>query len=79
MDVGNGETFCVYRISNTRDERSPVVLFLHGGGHSALTWCKTVQHLMSIIECEVVAVDLRAHGETKTNSEDNLAYDCLTR
>uniref|UniRef100_A0A665TR29 Protein phosphatase methylesterase 1 n=1 Tax=Echeneis naucrates TaxID=173247 RepID=A0A665TR29_ECHNA len=45
----------------------PVLLLLHGGGHSALSWAVfTVTcdvHYSIRINCRVVAMDLRAHGK----------------
>ena len=75
MDVGEGSHFCVYRSSNTADAAAPTLFFVHGGGFSGLTWCLAVENLMSLLECHVVAVDLRGHGETTTASD----YDLSTR
>uniref|UniRef100_A0A3P9QBC7 Protein phosphatase methylesterase 1 n=1 Tax=Poecilia reticulata TaxID=8081 RepID=A0A3P9QBC7_POERE len=40
----------------------PVLLLLHGGGHSALSWAVFTAVICSRISCRVVAMDLRAHG-----------------
>jgi len=59
--------------------KSPMVIFLHGGGHSALTWAKTVEDLLKIAACDIMAVDLRGHGETKMNDDENLSTEVLTQ
>uniref|UniRef100_A0A4W4EEY0 Protein phosphatase methylesterase 1 n=1 Tax=Electrophorus electricus TaxID=8005 RepID=A0A4W4EEY0_ELEEL len=41
----------------------PVLLLLHGGGHSALSWAVFTGVICSRINCRVVAMDLRAHGK----------------
>uniref|UniRef100_A0A8C9U2C8 Protein phosphatase methylesterase 1 n=1 Tax=Scleropages formosus TaxID=113540 RepID=A0A8C9U2C8_SCLFO len=43
--------------------QGPVLLLLHGGGHSALSWAVFTAVICSRINCRVVAVDLRGHGE----------------
>jgi len=77
VDIGDGSKFCVYRSSNTTVAGSPTVYFLHGGGFSGLTWSLAVENLMALLECHVVAVDLRGHGETETESDYNLTTQQL--
>uniref|UniRef100_A0A3Q2G698 Protein phosphatase methylesterase 1 n=1 Tax=Cyprinodon variegatus TaxID=28743 RepID=A0A3Q2G698_CYPVA len=43
----------------------PVLLLLHGGGHSALSWAVFTAVICSRIHCRVVAMDLRAHDVGK--------------
>jgi len=44
---------------------STLVLLLHGGGYSALTWSLAAEQLYGMAECRIAAVDFRGHGETK--------------
>uniref|UniRef100_A0A3B3BDS6 Protein phosphatase methylesterase 1 n=1 Tax=Oryzias melastigma TaxID=30732 RepID=A0A3B3BDS6_ORYME len=44
----------------------PVLLLLHGGGHSALSWAVFTSVITNRITCRVVAMDLRAHGKKNT-------------
>uniref|UniRef100_A0A673I5C9 Protein phosphatase methylesterase 1 n=1 Tax=Sinocyclocheilus rhinocerous TaxID=307959 RepID=A0A673I5C9_9TELE len=39
----------------------PVLMLLHGGGHSALSWAVFTSVICSRIDCRVVAMDLRGH------------------
>ncbi|KAF2879278.1 hypothetical protein ILUMI_26896 [Ignelater luminosus] len=59
-------------------ESGPVLLLIHGGGYSALTWSLFVEEIKNKIECRILAVDLRGHGNTTTTDEENLSLDKLT-
>uniref|UniRef100_A0A2K5ZKB2 Protein phosphatase methylesterase 1 n=1 Tax=Mandrillus leucophaeus TaxID=9568 RepID=A0A2K5ZKB2_MANLE len=45
----------------------PVLLLLHGGGHSALSWAVFTAAIISRVQCRIVALDLRSHGEDVGN------------
>lgn len=47
-----------------------MVLLLHGGGYSALTWSLLAKDLGQLVDCSLVAVDLRGHGETGVAGEE---------
>ncbi len=50
-----------------RASNKPVVLLLHGGGQSGLSWTLAVQELKALYRSlHVVAPDFRGHGATKT-------------
>ncbi|KAM4727009.1 protein phosphatase methylesterase 1 isoform 2-T2 [Anableps anableps] len=57
----------------------PVLLLLHGGGHSALSWAVFTAVICSRINCRVVAMDLRAHGDTKVRNPENLSADTMAK
>uniref|UniRef100_A0AAQ4RYR5 Protein phosphatase methylesterase 1 n=1 Tax=Gasterosteus aculeatus aculeatus TaxID=481459 RepID=A0AAQ4RYR5_GASAC len=58
----------------------PVLLLLHGGGHSALSWAVMFAAVIfSRINCRVVAMDLRAHGDTKVKNPDDLSADTMAK
>ena len=40
----------------------PLVVALHGGGFSALTWALFSKYLVEAAQCQVVAFDQRGHG-----------------
>lgn len=54
----------------TKGDKGPVVLPLHGGGYNALTWSLFVEEITRKIECQIVALDLRGHGNTETETDD---------
>lgn len=56
------DTFRVYKSGS----EGPVLLLLHGGGHSALSWAVFTAAIISRVQCRIVALDLRGHGETKS-------------
>ncbi|XP_038152831.1 protein phosphatase methylesterase 1 [Cyprinodon tularosa] len=57
----------------------PVLLLLHGGGHSALSWAVFTAVICSRIHCRVVAMDLRAHGDTKVRNPEDLSADTMAK
>ncbi|KAM3868538.1 protein phosphatase methylesterase 1 [Diretmus argenteus] len=57
----------------------PVLLLLHGGGHSALSWAVFTAVICSRINCRVVAMDLRVHGDTKVKDADDLSADTMAK
>ena len=40
----------------------PLIVCLHGGGFSALTWAMFSRHLVEAAQCQVLAIDQRGHG-----------------
>ncbi|CAM9608271.1 unnamed protein product [Lampetra planeri] len=68
-------TFRVYRSGS----EGPVLLLLHGGGHSALSWAVFTAAISSNIECRVVAVDLRGHGDTHVSNPEDLSAETMAK
>lgn len=58
---------------------SPVIVCLHGGGYSALSWAVFSTEIKSIIHCQCLAVDFRGHGETHTDDDDDLSAETMSR
>lgn len=48
---------------NRRIFLGPLVVCLHGGGFSALTWAVFAQHLVEGAICHLMAFDQRGHGK----------------
>ena len=74
VELDNGDNFCVYEGGidhSTENSSAPVLILLHGGGFSALTWSHFSSHLSRSVECRIFALDLRGHGDTKINSPLN--------
>ncbi|CAL8267114.1 unnamed protein product [Merluccius merluccius] len=55
----------------------PVLLLLHGGGHSALSWAVFTAVICGRINCRVVAMDLRGHGDTKVQNSEDLSAETM--
>jgi protein phosphatase methylesterase 1 len=66
-------TFRVYRSKPTEIEGSPVLVLLHGGGFSALSWAVFSTEITSLIHIQCLAIDFRGHGDTKTDDDDDLS------
>ncbi|EQC39887.1 hypothetical protein SDRG_02544 [Saprolegnia diclina VS20] len=67
----DGNVFRVYLAG----AEGPVVVLLHGGGHTGLTWALTTKLLKT--HCRVVAPDFRGHGETHTTNDSDLSEETL--
>uniref|UniRef100_A0A1E1XB54 Protein phosphatase methylesterase 1 n=1 Tax=Amblyomma aureolatum TaxID=187763 RepID=A0A1E1XB54_9ACAR len=68
------DTFRVY----TKGSQGPLLLLLHGGGYSGLTWSLFTNDICHNVECQVAAFDIRGHGETMTSDETDLSADTLS-
>ncbi|KFM27424.1 Protein phosphatase methylesterase 1 [Auxenochlorella protothecoides] len=53
-----------------------MLLCLHGGGYTGLSWGVLAAELRGI-QCQVVAPDLRGHGETRSPDDADLAAETL--
>lgn len=69
----NGNSFRIY----TSGETGPLLVFLHGGGFSALSWSLLCSTLTEQVECQILAMDLRGHGDTHTKDDEDLSIDTL--
>lgn len=57
--------------------KTPTLVALHGGGYSALTWAQFTKHIQRHCHCRLLAIDLRAHGDTKTSDDERMDIDTL--
>ncbi|KAJ0061800.1 hypothetical protein NL108_012458, partial [Boleophthalmus pectinirostris] len=81
VENGNGKDITslnIFRIYCS-GAHGPVLLLLHGGGHSALSWAVFTAVICSRINCRVVAMDLRAHGDSKVKNPDDLSADTMAK
>lgn len=75
-EVKVGEnSFRVY----TNGSNGPVLLLLHGGGHSALSWAVFASSISKLCDCQTVAIDFRGHGSTVTTDDSNMEANVLAR
>lgn len=70
-------TFRVYRSQPVEIEESPVLVLLHGGGFSALSWSVFSTEITSLIHIQCLAIDFRGHGDTKTDDDDDLSAETM--
>lgn len=73
IEVQSGVSFRVYHKGSV----GPVVFLLHGGGHSAISWSLFTSSLTVSCECQVVAMDIRGHGCTMTDNDNDLSIETL--
>uniref|UniRef100_A0A7M4G2G9 Protein phosphatase methylesterase 1 n=1 Tax=Crocodylus porosus TaxID=8502 RepID=A0A7M4G2G9_CROPO len=69
------DTFRIYKSGS----EGPVLLLLHGGGHSALSWAVFTSAIINRIQCRIVALDLRGHGETKVRNPEDLSAETMAK
>ncbi|XP_058450219.1 protein phosphatase methylesterase 1 [Malaya genurostris] len=70
--------FRVY-LSKQTDVPGPLLVLLHGGGFSALSWAHFSMEITKIIHCQCLAIDIRGHGDTYTSNEDDLSAETLAQ
>ncbi|XP_031555798.1 protein phosphatase methylesterase 1-like [Actinia tenebrosa] len=75
VKVNDKDTFRVYKSG----DQGPLLLVLHGGGHSALSWALFTESVTSLCICQVLAVDMRGHGDTHTEDNVDLSADVLAK
>uniref|UniRef100_A0A8B9KQZ2 protein phosphatase methylesterase-1 n=1 Tax=Astyanax mexicanus TaxID=7994 RepID=A0A8B9KQZ2_ASTMX len=71
---------CVYvfRVYKSGQD-GPLLVLLHGGGHSALSWAVFTAAMTSRVTCRVLAMDLRGHGVTQVRHADDLSTQTMSR
>ncbi|XP_018320634.1 protein phosphatase methylesterase 1 [Agrilus planipennis] len=72
--IGNNK-FHVYTIG----ENGPLLVSIHGGGYSALTWSLFAEEIIHRIDCQLIAIDLRGHGSTITENDEDLSLETLAK
>lgn len=76
VKIDDHNVFRVY-LSRSPEESGPLMVLLHGGGFSALTWSLFVTEITSMIHCQCIAIDLRGHGDSQTADEEDLSAETL--
>ncbi|KAM7532891.1 hypothetical protein Aperf_G00000128619 [Anoplocephala perfoliata] len=72
VEISSG-TYRIYR----RGVEGPLLFFIHGGGFSALSWSLLSKAITQDVRCQCLAVDMRGHGDTKCNDENDYSIDTL--
>ena len=57
----------------------PLVVFLHGGGYSGLTWAPLNEALTRLVKCQTLAIDLRGHGCSISDDENDLSAETMAK
>ncbi|KAK6172540.1 hypothetical protein SNE40_016174 [Patella caerulea] len=55
----------------------PVLVFLHGGGFSGLSWALLSSIVSDLVTCRCAAIDLRGHGDSSTSNDSDLSADTM--
>src|SRR6218665_1773652 len=74
----DGDVFRVYlKEDKETAENLPLLVLLHGGGFSSLTWSLFVQSIYALCHVRALAIDLRGHGSSRTSDDENLSIPCF--
>lgn len=74
ISVSEGNIFRVYRTGTS----GPLLVLLHGGGMSALSWSLMTKEVLRLCCCRVLAIDLRGHGDSVVVDSDNFSLEALS-
>ncbi|XP_036967390.1 protein phosphatase methylesterase 1-like isoform X3 [Acanthopagrus latus] len=77
VNVGPADSRDVFRIYKAGSE-GPLLVLLHGGGHSALSWAVFTTAITRRVNCRVLAMDLRGHGDTLVRQSDDFSTQTMS-
>ncbi|XP_031170381.1 protein phosphatase methylesterase 1-like isoform X2 [Sander lucioperca] len=77
VSVGPADSRDVFRIYKAGND-GPLLVLLHGGGHSALSWAVFTTAIASRVTCRVLAMDLRGHGDTLVRQSDDFSTQTMS-
>ena len=79
--IDEKSTFRVYKCGFNDQEMAdaPILFLIHGGGYSALTWSVFVKSLVGLIRVRIAAVDLRGHGSSRCDDEEDMSAETLAQ
>ncbi|XP_061664538.1 protein phosphatase methylesterase 1-like [Syngnathoides biaculeatus] len=77
VSVGQADSRDVFRVYKAGCE-GPLLVLLHGGGHSALSWAVFTTAIAARVGCQVLAMDLRGHGDTLVRQSDDFSTQTMS-
>ncbi|XP_056901074.1 protein phosphatase methylesterase 1-like isoform X3 [Takifugu flavidus] len=77
VNVGLADSTDIFRIYKAGSD-GPLLVLLHGGGHSALSWAVFTTAISSRVTCRVLAMDLRGHGATLVRQSDDFSTQTMS-
>ncbi|KAJ3217442.1 hypothetical protein HDU67_007912 [Dinochytrium kinnereticum] len=69
---------CILSVYKGGASPNPMIVFHHGGGHTAETWHLAATHLLKELECTVVMYDCRGHGRSESSDETDFSLKKLS-
>jgi protein phosphatase methylesterase 1 len=72
--------FKLYTLNESTDGRKLLLVFLHGGGLSSMSWAPCIQMMYESDtgkDFEYCAMDFRGHGQTRTSNDSDLHVNTL--
>ncbi|KAK9525062.1 hypothetical protein VZT92_017405 [Zoarces viviparus] len=77
VSVGPPDNMDVYRIYRAGHD-GPLLVLLHGGGHSSLSWAVFTSAITSRVTCRILAMDLRGHGDTLVRQSGDFSTHAMS-
>ncbi|XP_061921768.1 protein phosphatase methylesterase 1-like [Entelurus aequoreus] len=77
VNVGQADSRDIFRVYKAGHE-GPLLVLLHGGGHSALSWAVFTTAIAARVCCRVLAMDLRGHGDTLVRQSDDFSTQTMS-
>ncbi|XP_054457923.1 protein phosphatase methylesterase 1-like [Anoplopoma fimbria] len=77
VSVGPADNSDLYRIYKAGND-GPLLVLLHGGGHSALSWAVFTTAISNRVTCRILAMDLRGHGDTQVHQPDDFSTQTMS-
>ncbi|XP_024915354.1 protein phosphatase methylesterase 1-like isoform X2 [Cynoglossus semilaevis] len=77
VSVGPSDSRDVFKVYKAGSE-GPLLVLLHGGGHSALSWAVFTTAISSRVTCRVLAMDLRGHGASEVRQSDDFSTQTMS-
>ncbi|KAM9834524.1 protein phosphatase methylesterase 1-like isoform 3-T3 [Syngnathus typhle] len=78
VSVVQGDGRDIFRVYKAGHE-GPLLVLLHGGGHSGLSWAVFTTSIAARVSCQVLAMDLRGHGDTFVRQSDDFSTQTMSR
>uniref|UniRef100_A0AAV2KMU0 protein phosphatase methylesterase-1 n=1 Tax=Knipowitschia caucasica TaxID=637954 RepID=A0AAV2KMU0_KNICA len=75
--VGPADSRDVFRVYRSGSQ-GPLLVLLHGGGHSALSWAVFTAAVLRRVTCRVLAMDLRGHGATDVRQAGDFSTSTMS-
>ncbi|XP_054609742.1 protein phosphatase methylesterase 1-like isoform X1 [Dunckerocampus dactyliophorus] len=77
VNVGQADNRDIFRVYKAGHD-GPLLVLLHGGGHSALSWAVFTTAITARVNCRVLAMDLRGHGDTLVRQSDDFSTQTMS-
>ncbi|UXI18897.1 hypothetical protein NH340_JMT04840 [Sarcoptes scabiei] len=75
--INDNDVFRIYFNQTETDLDTKMLVLLHGGGFSGLTWALFAKNLVGLCHINIMAIDIRGHGSSKTSEDSDLSVQTI--